>query len=389
MLSDRVSLLKPSPTLALTAKVAELRRNGEQIVSFAAGEPDFGTPASVCEAGIEAIRAGYTRYTAGAGIPQLREAIAAKLLTDNGVKVEPSEVVVSAGAKQALFNAITALCNPGDEVILIAPYWMTYRDQVLLAGGKPVAVQTSRAEGYIPSADALKAAITSRTKAIVVNSPSNPTGAVLPRATLKEIAALALRNEIFVISDEIYERLVYDGEKHVSIASLGSEIAGRTITINGMSKAYAMTGWRIGYSAAPRPVAKAMSAIQDQVTSNASSISQYAALVALALPKEALTAMTEEFQCRRDLILQELAKIPGVTCPKPGGAFYAFPDVSAYLDGGDDVALSQKLLEGQKVATVPGSVFEGAGHLRLTYALDRAQISEGVRRISEGLQSKT
>lgn len=389
MLSERVSLLKPSPTLALTAKVAELRRNGEQIVSFAAGEPDFGTPASVCEAGIEAIRAGYTRYTAGAGIPQLREAIAAKLLSENGVKVEPTQVVVSAGAKQALFNAITALCNPGDEVILIAPYWMTYRDQVLLAGGKPVGVHTSRAEGYIPNADALKAAITSRTKAIVVNSPSNPTGAVLPRSTLKEIAALALRNELFVISDEIYERLVYDGEKHVSIASLGSEIADRTITINGMSKAYAMTGWRIGYSAASLPVAKAMSAIQDQVTSNASSISQYAALAALALPKEALTAMTEEFQCRRDLILQELAKIPGVSCPKPGGAFYAFPDVSAYLDGDDDVALSQKLLEGQKVATVPGSVFEGTGHLRLTYALDRAQICEGVRRISEGLQSKT
>ena len=389
MLSERVSLLKPSPTLALTAKVAELRRNGEEIVSFAAGEPDFGTPASVCEAGIEAIRAGHTRYTAGAGIPQLREAISAKLQKDNGVTVEPTQVVVSAGAKQALFNAITALCNPGDEVILIAPYWMTYRDQVLLAGGKPVVVQTSRADGYIPSLDALRAATTSRTKAIVINSPSNPAGAVLPRSTLKEIAALALRNELFVISDEIYEQLVYDGEKHISIASLGSEIAHRTITINGMSKAYAMTGWRIGYSASPLPIAKAMSAIQDQVTSNASSISQYAALAALAMPKEALRAMTEEFQCRRDLILQELAKIPGVSCAKPGGAFYAFPDVSAYLDGGDDVALSQRLLEGQKVATVPGSVFEGKGHLRLTYALDRAQISEGVRRIAEGLQSKT
>ena len=389
MLSERVSLLKPSPTLALTAKVAELRRNGEEIVSFAAGEPDFGTPASVCEAGIEAIRAGHTRYTAGAGIPQLREAISAKLQKDNGVTVEPTQVVVSAGAKQALFNAITALCNPGDDVILIAPYWMTYRDQVLLAGGKPVVVQTSRADGYIPSLDALRAATTSRTKAIVINSPSNPAGAVLPRSTLKEIAALALRNELFVISDEIYEQLVYDGEKHISIASLGSEIAHRTITINGMSKAYAMTGWRIGYSASPLPIAKAMSAIQDQVTSNASSISQYAALAALAMPKEALRAMTEEFQCRRDLILQELAKIPGVSCAKPGGAFYAFPDVSAYLDGGDDVALSQRLLEGQKVATVPGSVFEGKGHLRLTYALDRAQISEGVRRIAEGLQSKT
>lgn len=388
MLSDRVSLLKPSPTLALTAIVAELRKCGEDIISFGAGEPDFGTPGPICEAGIQAISDGHTRYTASAGIPQLRTAIADKLAKENGVTVAPEQVIVSAGAKQSVFNALMTLCNPGDEVILIAPYWMTYRDQITLAEATPVAVRTSVETGYVPSIDDLKAATSSKTKAIIVNSPSNPSGAVLPRGTLKEIAALAIRHDFHVISDEIYEKLTY-GAEHISIASLGSEIAERTVTVNGVSKAFAMTGWRIGYAAAPLPIAKGMSALQDQVTSNPASISQYAALAALKMPFEPVRAMVEEFGCRRELILGELAKIPDVRCARPGGAFYAFPDVRAYLGGRTDLELAAHLLENHKVACVPGSVFEGDGHLRLTYALDRPQIVEGVRRISEGLESLT
>jgi len=388
MLSERVSLLKPSPTLALTAKVAELRKCGEDIISFGAGEPDFGTPRPICEAGIQAIRDGHTRYTASAGIPELRSAIADKLAKENGVRVTPEQVIVSSGAKQSVYNALMTLCNPADEVILIAPYWMTYRDQVLLAQATPVVVKTSVETGYVPSIDDLTSAISPKTKAIIINSPSNPSGAVLPRQTLKEIAVLALRHDFHVISDEIYEKMTY-GAEHISIASLGSEIAERTVTVNGVSKAFAMTGWRIGYAAAPLQIAKGMSALQDQVTSNPASISQYASLAALKMPLEPVRAMVEEFECRRELILSELAKIPKLRCAKPGGAFYAFPDVRAYLNGRTDLDLAAHLLEEHGVACVPGSVFEGDGHLRLTYALDRPQIVEGVRRISEGLQSLT
>ena len=388
MLSQRVAGLKPSPTLALTAKVNELKRQGEDIVSFGAGEPDFDTPDPVCEAGIQAIRSGKTRYTAGAGIPELRTAIAEKLDVLNGVKVRPEQVIVSCGAKQAVFNALTTICNPGDEVILFAPYWMTYDDQVYLTGARSKVVYTDRASGYLPDPQAFEEAITPQTRAVVMNSPCNPTGAVIERERMEKIAEIAVRHGLYVISDEIYEKLVYDGVEHVSIASLGPEIAERTITVNGLSKSHAMTGWRIGYAAAPLEIAKGMNTLQDQVTSNASSISQYAALAALAMPCAEIECFAKEFQVRRDLILGELSKVPDVKCSKPQGAFYAFTDVSAYIsDGMDDLALSLKLLEEFKVACVPGSVFEGPGHLRLTYALGREAIVEGVKRIAEGLQS--
>lgn len=386
MLSQRVAGLKPSPTLALTAKVAELRSRGEDIVSFGAGEPDYGTPEEACEAGIKAIRDGKTRYTAGAGIPELRAVIAEKLRSENGLAVQPEDVIVSAGAKQAVFNALMTICNPGDEVILFAPYWMTYKDQVYLTGATDKVVHTDRSTGYLPTAEAFQTAITHRTKAVILNSPCNPTGAVLPRSEMEAIADIAVRNNLYVISDEIYEKLVYDGAEHVSIASLGTEIAERTVTVNGVSKSHAMTGWRIGYAAATAEIARGMNTLQDQVTSNASSISQYAALAALQMPCDKIQAFAKEFQARRDLILGELDKIPNLCCLEPRGAFYAFVDVSYYTD--DDLALSLRLLEQQKVACVPGSVFEGPGHLRLTYALQPVQIIEGVRRISEGLQSQ-
>jgi aspartate aminotransferase len=388
MLSQRVAGLKPSPTLSLTAKVAELKRQGEDIVSFGAGEPDFGTREEVCEAGIEAIRSGKTRYTAGAGIPELRAAIAEKLGVENGIEVAPEQVIVSCGAKHSVFNALMTVCDPGDEVILFAPYWMTYKDQVFLTGSTAKVVHTNRSSGYLPDPEAFEEAVTPQTKAVLLNSPSNPTGAVLPRKTMERIAEIIVERNLWVISDEIYEKLVYDDVEQISIGSLGPEILARTITVNGVSKSHAMTGWRIGYAAAPKEIATGMNVLQDQVTSNASSISQYAALTALRMPCEKIEANRTEFQGRRDLILSELAKVPDVACEKPQGAFYAFADVSAYTSPEfDDLALSHKLLCDHKVACVPGSVFEGPGHLRLTYALDRPDIIEGIRRISEGLQS--
>jgi|SRR5687768_14092154 len=388
MLSQRVAGLKPSPTLSLTAKVAELRGQGENIISFGAGEPDFNTPEEVCEAGIEAIRTGKTRYTAGAGIPELRTAIAEKLAVENGVDVTPQQVIVSCGAKHAVFNALMTLCDPGDEVILFAPYWMTYLDQVYLTGARAKVLYTSRANGYLPDPDALEEAITPQTKAVLINSPCNPTGAVIPRSTMERIAEIVVRHDLWVISDEIYEKLVYGDAEHVSIASLSPELAQRTVTVNGVSKSHAMTGWRIGYAAAPGEIASGMSTLQDQVTSNASSVSQYAALAALRMPCAKVDVHVREFEARRDLILEELCRLPDVPCVRPQGAFYAFADVSAYTNSEfDDLALSHKLLSDHKVACVPGSVFEGPGHLRLTYALDRPDIVEGMRRIAEGLQS--
>jgi len=364
-----------------------MKAQGIDVVSFAAGEPDFNTPQAVRQAAIEAIEAGFTKYTPSSGIQALKEAVSAKLERDNGVKVTPEQVVVSCGAKQSVYNAMQILLDPGDEVILVAPYWMTYAEQVWLAGGVPVVVRTSAESGFIPDYEALRAAVTSRTKAIIVNSPSNPTGAVWPRETIKQIAALALRHGFWVVADEIYEKLVY-GAEHVSVASLGTDIAAQTVTINGCSKTYAMTGWRIGYAAAPMPVAKAMSNLQDQVTSNPTSFAQKGAVVALGMPPTDVELMRAEFEARRDLISRLLVEIPGVKLTPPKGAFYVLPDFSAYVGDRfkDDTALADYLLEDALVATIPGSVFLGEGHLRLTYATGRSDIEKGVARIADALQ---
>ncbi len=364
-----------------------MKAEGIDVISFAAGEPDFNTPEPICNAAIDAIRAGFTKYTPSAGINDLKDAIVAKLDRENGVKVAREQVVVSCGAKHSVYNTMMTLLDPGDEVILIAPYWMTYADQIRLAGGVPVVVKTKAENDFVPSMDDLKAAITDRTKIILFNSPCNPTGAVLPRETIKEIAALALRHGLWVVADEIYERLIY-GAEHQSIAALGSEIAERTITIGGCSKTYSMTGWRIGFAAAPLAIAKAMSNFQDQVTSNPTSFAQKGAIAAFNMPANAVESMRAEFEARRDLVVGKLREIPGLNVRQPKGAFYVFPDVSAYLGGkiASDFDMAAYLLEEAQVATVPGSVFEGVGHLRLSYAASRENIEKGVARIADALK---
>ncbi|MFN3683093.1 MAG: pyridoxal phosphate-dependent aminotransferase [Fimbriimonadaceae bacterium] len=385
-LSARAAALKPSPTLSITAKARAMKAQGIDVLSFAAGEPDFNTPEPICRAATEALQAGFTKYTASSGTPELKEAICAKLLRENGLRYEPSQIVASCGAKHSLYNALMVLLDPGDEVLLFAPYWMTYAEQIALAGGVPVVVRTEGDHGFVPDLEAVAAAVTPRTRAIVLNSPSNPTGAVFPRPVVEGLAELALRHNLWIVSDEIYERLVY-GVRAVSPASLSQEVYERTVTINGCSKSYAMTGWRIGFAAAPKAVAAAMSNFQDQVTSNPTSFAQKGAVAAFHLPEEAVETMRAEFEARRDLIVGLLRQIPGLKVPKPDGAFYAFPNVSAYLGGRfpDDAALCEHLLEEARVATVPGSVFEGPGHLRLSYATGRRDIEEGVARIAEAL----
>lgn len=385
-LSSRTNLLKPSPTLSITAKANALKAQGRDVIAFGVGEPDFDTPEPIRQAAIDALNAGFTHYTASTGIPELKKAIVGKLERENGLTYAPEQIIVSCGAKQSVYNTMQVLVEAGDEVILIAPYWMTYADQIQLAGGTPKVVYTTGESDFVPTYEQLKQAVTSKTKAIILNSPSNPTGAVLPRETLKEIAALAIRHNFWIVADEIYERLLY-GISHTSIGTLGKEVFERTITIGGCSKSYAMTGWRIGFAAAPLPVAKAMSNLQDQVTSNPTSFAQKGAVVAFNLPSESVEVMRAEFEERRNLIVKLLRDIPGLQVPEPKGAFYVFPNVSHYLGNkfASDADLATYLLETANVATVPGSVFEGAGHLRLSYAASREDIQRGVTRIGEAL----
>lgn len=363
-----------------------MRADGIDVISFGAGEPDFNTPKPICDAAKEAIDSGFTKYTPSAGIKELKEAICGKLSRENNLTYSPDQVIVSCGAKHSIFNALQVLVDPGDEVILIAPYWMTYADQIQLAGGVPKVVYTSAENGFVPELDQIKEAISERTKAILINSPSNPTGGVLSDEILAGIAELSQKHGFWVISDEIYERLVY-GVTPRSFATYGTE--DRTITVGGCSKSYAMTGWRIGFAACPLAVAKAMSNFQDQVTSNPTSFAQRGAVVAFNLPSENVEAMRVEFEARRDLIVGLLAAIPGVKIQPPKGAFYAFPDVSACLRTGEtDIELAQYLLDEAHVAVVPGSVFEGKGHIRLSYATSRKNIEEGVRRIQDALSRR-
>ncbi|GMV36821.1 MAG: aspartate aminotransferase [Fimbriimonadales bacterium] len=385
MLSERVNAIHASPTLALTARVAELRRNGADVIAFGVGEPDFPTPEPIGQAGIQAIRDGHTRYTPSAGTMTLRKAVAEKLLRENKVRYDPHEVVISCGAKHAMFNALLALCNPGDEVLLPCPYWPTYVEQVRLCGAVPVEVPCHEEDGYLPSYDALRQRVSYRTKAIIVNTPNNPTGAVWPRTVLKEIAAIALKHDCWIIADEIYERLVYENEEHVSIASLSRQVWERTVTVGGVSKTYAMTGWRIGYAAAPREVAEAMSKLQDQMTSNPSSISMRAAEAAVAMPVEDLEHMREEYAERREILYHGLTECPGVNCQRTKGAFFLFPSVHGVLGGcfGSTVELAEYLLDQAGCAVLPGEAFGAPGHLRLSYALSKQDIQRGVRRLKE------
>lgn len=385
-LSGRASILQPSPTLGFNAKVNAMRAEGIDIVSLVAGEPDFPTPQPICDEAIAAIQSGFTKYTPTSGIPALKQAIVGKLERENSLTYAMNQIVVSCGAKQSIYNALMVLIDPGDEVLLFAPFWMTYAEQVTLAGGVPVHVRTHTVNGFLPDLDDVKAKIGPKTRAIVLNSPSNPTGAVYPLELLRGLADLALKHDLWIVTDEIYERLTYEAPA-VSIASLGKDVYDRTVTVGGCSKTYAMTGWRIGFAAAPAKVASAMSNLQDQVTSNPTSFAQRGAVVAFNMPPETVEQMRAEFQVRRDLLVGLLQEIDGVKIGMPGGAFYAFPDVSAFLGGKfqTDGDLADHLLETAQLAMMPGYVFYGPGHLRVSYAASRDNIRKGVERLAGAL----
>ena len=395
MLADRLKTLAPSSTLAVQAKARELRRRGVDVITFGAGEPDFDTPERIKDAAIQAMRQGHTKYTEVGGVPELRAAVCGKFKRDNGLDYEPPDVLVSCGAKHTLFNMVVAMLNPGDEVLVPSPFWVSYPEQARLVGAVPIAVPTREATGFDLDLERLRAAVTPRTKAIILNSPNNPTGAVFSPAALAAVAELAVERNLFVVSDECYEALTFEG-RHVSIASLGPEIKARTLTINTCSKAYAMTGWRIGFAAGPRDLIRAMTDVQSQVTSNPSSIAQWAAIEALVGPQDEVAKMAGEFDRRRRLIVQGLNTLPGVSCVMPKGAFYAFANVSGMFGRQWKAAEGTKTIKGSldataffleeaKVAVVPGVDFGSDDHVRLSYATSEALITEGLTRMAAAL----
>jgi aspartate aminotransferase len=395
VLADRLKTLAPSSTLAVQAKARELQRRGVDVVSFGAGEPDFDTPERIKDAAIQAMRRGQTKYTEVGGIPELRAAVCAKFRRDNGLTYEPADVLVSCGAKHTLFNLAVAVFDPGDEVLVPSPYWVSYPEQARLVGAVPVAVPTREATGFDLEPERLRAAVTPRTKAIILNSPNNPTGAVFSAASLAAVAQLAVERNLLVVSDECYEALTFEG-RHASIAALGPEIKARTLVVNTCSKAYAMTGWRLGFAAGPRELVRAMTDVQSQVTSNPSSITQWAAVEALGGGQDEVARMAAEFDRRRRLIVSGLNTLPGVSCVMPKGAFYAFanvsglfgrtwqtPDSPTQLKGSLDVTAF--LLEEARVAVVPGLDFGSDEHVRLSYATSDALITEGLRRMAAAI----
>lgn len=391
-LAKRVRQLSPSPTLALTAKTLAMRSRGTDVISFGAGEPDFDTPDHIKEAAIRAIGDGFTKYTPVGGIDELKDAIIEKFRRDNELSYERSEILVSCGGKHGLYNLAQALFEPGDEVIIPGPFWVSYPPIVELAGAVPVIVETSETEGFRLSPERLLEVITPRTKALILNTPSNPTGAAYERRELEELANVVLKNGIYVVSDEIYEKIVFDGFRPTSIASLNREMKGRTVIVHGVSKTYAMTGWRIGFTAGPADLIKAMAAIQSQSTSNPTSIAQKAAAIALAGPQEPVAEMVKVFQERRDLMVNRLNAIEGVSCFKPHGAFYVFPNFSSWIDRAyrtrrvsGSVGLADYLLSEAHVALVPGLSFGAEGHERLSFATSTQNIREGLDRIEEAL----
>ena len=394
-ISQKAAAVKESSTLAISAKAKAMKAQGINIIGFGVGEPDFPTPAHINQAAIDAIQNGMTKYTASSGILELRKAICDKLARDNGLSYDPAQIVVSNGAKHSLTNIFSAILNPGDEVLIPAPFWLSYSEMVSIAGGTPVIVTTSTETGLKATASMLRAALTPNTKAIVLNSPSNPTGMVYGREELEAIAQFAVENNLYVISDEIYEKLIYDDNRqHISIASLGDDIFRRTIVVNGLSKSHAMTGWRIGYTASTLDLAKVMGNLQSHGTSNPNSIAQYAALAALEGDQTCVEDMRLEFKHRRDYIYDRIANIPGLSILRPEGAFYAFANVSALygkqangqtLETAADVAAC--LLEQAHIAVVPCADFGCPDHIRLSYAISMDEIKEGIDRLEQFVTS--
>jgi aspartate aminotransferase len=395
--ASRLDPIKPSITLAVTAKAAKLKAEGVDVVSFGAGEPDFDTPDHIKDAARAGLDKGVGKYTEVGGIAPLRAAIAGELGRVHKMSISPDQVLVSCGAKHSLYNVFMVLLDPGDEVIIPAPYWVSYPDMVMLAAGKPVILDTRAEDDFTVRPEQLRAAVTPRTRAIVLNTPSNPTGAVYSAKQIADLAEVVVEKNLLVVSDDIYRSLVYGGASYASIAAVGPELAERTFLVDGVSKTYAMTGWRIGYTAGPPSVIKAMAKIQGQSTSNPTHIAQVATLAALTGPQDCVEQMRRAFDDRRVTMVELLRAIPGVSCREPKGAFYAFPDVSAFVgrttpDGkklADDVTLCDWLVDHAKVAVVPGSGFGAPGHVRLSYACSMANIKEGVRRLHEALVSLT
>jgi len=396
VLSSRAKRLKPSPTLAINARAKSMQAQGIHVISFGAGEPDFDTPRNIKDAAVRAIEQGFTKYTPVGGTEDLKDAIIKKFQRDNGLTYKRSEVLASCGGKHSFYNLAQAVFDEGDEVIVPAPYWVSYPPMVALAGATPVIVETKEENGFKLSMEDLKKALTPKTKALVINSPSNPTGSAYSKKELEEIAELAVSKNFFVISDEIYEKIVYDGFKVVSIASLSEEIRKRTVIVHGVAKTYAMTGWRIGYAAGTEEIISAMSNIQSQSTSNPTSIAQKASVEALAGPQEEVAKMVTAFEERRNYIVDRLNKIPGVSCFKPVGAFYVFPNFSSYYGKSfqgkrisNSTELTDYLLEVARVAVVPGVEFGADPFIRLSYATSMEDIKEGLTRIEQSLTPGT
>jgi aspartate aminotransferase len=394
ILNRRLSLIAPSPTLAISAKAKALKREGRDIVGFGAGEPDFDTPEPIKEAARRALSEGKTKYTPAAGLVELREALAESYADKWGLDYSLDQILVSCGAKHSLYNVFSALLNEGDEVLVPSPYWVSYPAQVLLAGGTPIDVPTAPADNFCPSNAALDAAVSERTRAIILNTPSNPTGACWSRADVERLADwLVAHPGVLALYDSIYEALIYGDAEYVELASLRSQLPDQVVCINGVSKAYAMTGWRIGWALGPRPLLAAMAKLQSQSTSGPNTIAQWAALGALRVDREVVESMRVVYDQRRELICAGLEAIPDVVLQRPNGAFYAFPDFGAYIGGrtpggaviADDVALAGYLLDSVGVALVPGSAFGAPGFARLTYACDEATILKGVDRLGEAL----
>ncbi len=390
--ASRIRQIPPSATLALNAKANQLKAQGVDIVNFGVGEPDFDTPDNIREAAIRAIKEGFTRYTPVGGIPELKDAIAGRFQADYGLTYKPSEIVVSCGGKHALYNLFMVLFDPTDEVIIPAPYWVSYVPMAMLAEAAPVLVPTREDNGFKLTAQELKQHLTPRTKALVLNSPSNPTGGVYTKEELEALGEVVLAHGLYVISDDIYDKILFDGAKFVNLAMLSPELKARTFVLNGVSKAYAMTGWRIGYLAGLEAVVQAATNLQSQSTSNPSSIAQKAAVEALNGPQETVRAMVAEFAWRRDDIYRRVLEIPGATTPKPAGAFYIFPNFSAYYDRikpapgqSHSQALAAYLLDEARVAAVPGAEFGEDKCLRFSYATSRERIATGLSRIKEAL----
>jgi aspartate aminotransferase len=380
-LSSNVAQITPSLTLAIDSKAKAMRAEGIDVCGFGTGEPDFDTPEHIKEAAIKALQDGFTKYTPSAGLPELRTAISEKFAKDNDIDYKPNQVIVSNGAKQSCFNAILACCEPGDEVIIPAPYWLSYPDMVRLVGAEPVIVQTKASNAYKMTAEEFENAMTPRTKMVIINSPGNPTGSVYTREELEALVEVALTEDIFILSDEIYEKLIYDDASHVSVASLSKEAYDLTITVNGFSKAYAMTGWRLGYLGAPEAIAKVIDSLQSHSTSGPNSFAQKGAVAALKGSQQCVTDMRDEFNVRREYMYERLAAIPNVSTVKPLGAFYMLADISKF--GLSSTNFADRLLSKAEVAVVPGVAFGDDKTVRLSYATDLETIKTGLDRIEQ------